>query len=389
MSTADRTESTPVVSDVVAACREAGLVRLVGTADGDALAAVGVLARALRGAEIPFQASVQRVPRVGCATDADATVTVGLEGGDVSLTDPVVSVPAYAAALELDAEAADPVLALAGSVAAGAVPGDDGLGLLEDAALSRRPGVAVPCADLVDGLAHSTLFHAHFSGDVAATEAALSDLDLPDGGDAEEGGDGAGAGDGSENGDLDDSARRRVASFLALSVVRDGSSRAAESVRRALRPHVGGPFETVGGFADVLDAVARERPGTGVALALGHDVGGSALEAWRTHGQRAHEALASADTGRYDGLFVVRTDGPVETVARLARDYRAPEPVTLAIGDGETAAAGDRDVTRPLRAALSTFEVETAVAGRGQSAYARLDNGIEPETLVTAFREAL
>jgi hypothetical protein len=370
MSTADRTEvSTPAASDVAAACREAGLVRLVGTADGDALAAVGVLARALRAAEIPFQASVTRTPRITNETDADVTVTVGVEGGDIALIDPVVSTRAYAAARELGD--ADPVLALAGVVAAGGVPGDDGVGLLEAADLPRRPGLSVPVTDRADGLAHSTLFHAPFSGDVTAATEALAELDIA-----------------ADADDLDDTARRRLASFLSLSVVRDAPTRAATAVQRALRPYVGGPFETVGGFADVLDAVARERPGTGVALALGHDATRSALDAWRDHSRRAHETLIADQTARYDGLFVVRGDGPVETVARLARDYRSPEPVVLALGDGEAAVAADREVTSPLRTALSALEGESSPVGRGTTAYARLD-GVDRTELVTQLRGAL
>ena len=374
MSTADRPDaSASVASDAAAACRDAGLVRLVGAADGDGLAAVGVLARALSAARIPFQASVARFPDPATGTDADVTVTVGAAGGDVALDSTPASVPAFATARELAPDAAAPVLALAGAVAAGAVPGEDDVGLLEaarEAGVERRPGLAVPVADVADGLAHSTLVHLPLSGDVDATSAALADVT------------------GEES---TPEARKRAASMVALRAVSGAPTRAAYAVERALRPYSGGAFETVGGYADVLDAVARERPGTGVALALGHDAETAALSAWREHARAAHRAVREADTGRYDGALVVRTDGPVGTVARLVRDYRSPEPVVLVLGRSErgydrAAAAGDREVVPALRRAVADAGT---VGGRGTSARARLTDPIDEGTFVSAFRGAL
>jgi hypothetical protein len=373
VSTADRQDASASVASVTTACRDAGLVRLLGTADGDGLAAVGVLARALSALGTPFQASVTRFPEPATGTDADVTVTVGAAGGDVSVEATPASVPAFAAARELAPGAADPVLALAGAVAAGAVPGDDGVGLLEavrEAGVERRPGLAVPVADPADGLAHSTLVHLPCSGDVDAARAALADV----------------AGEESTP-----EARRRAASMVALGAVVDAPTRAAHAVERALRPYSGGPFETVGGYADVLDAVARERPGTGVALALGHDAGSAALSAWRDRASAAHRAIREADTGRYDGAFVVRTDGPVGAVARLVRDYRSPEPVVLALGRSErsydrAAAAGDREVLPALRRAVADAGT---VGGRGRHAWARLAEPIDEGTFVSTFRGAL
>jgi len=374
VSAADRPDANaPVASDIAAACRDAGLVRLVGTADGDGLAAVGVLARALSAAAIPFQASVTRFPDPAMGTDADVTVTVGADGGDVAVDATPASVPAFAAARELAPDDTDPVLALAGAVAAGAVPGDDGIGLLEaarGAGLERRPGLALPVVDAADGLAHSTLVHLPWSGNVDAARSALDGV--------------AGSADGPES-------RKRAASMVALRAVTDAPTRAAGAVERALRPYSGGPFETVGGYADVLDAVARERPGTGVALALGHDATAAALSAWRDHGSATHRAIREADTGRYDGAFVVRTDGPVGTVARLVRDYRSPEPVVLVLGRSErgydrAAAAGDREIGPALGRAVADAGT---VGSRGRTAWARLDDRVDEGTFVSAFRGAL
>lgn len=384
MSTAGRSrESTPGASDVAAACRDAELVRLLATADGDALAATGLLARALSETGVAFQASVTRGRRVdGETTEADATVTVGASGGDVALTAVPASPVAHAAGRELGADP-DPVLALAGVTAAGGVPGEFPhlLEAAEASGVERRPGVAVPTDDVADGLAHTTLAHAPFSGDPEAARAALADLDDTDG--------------------------RRVASLLALATAGDAPPRAAEAVERALRPYApGGPFATVGGYADVIDAVARERPGTGLALVLGHGGREGALAAWRDHARRAHGALRAADTGRYDGLVVARVEppSPVGTVARLLRDFRSPEPVALAVSGVEAgAAAVDRDVESALRDAAAAVGGEPAgreaggreanegnaveVVARGTTGYAR---GIDDQqAFIAAFRGAL
>ncbi|MBX0294698.1 hypothetical protein [Haloarcula nitratireducens] len=357
--------------DVAATLAEAAFVRLVSDATGDALAGTGVLARALDAAGTPFQASVVApFADPDRTTDADVTVSVGRSpsSADHALSSRPAAT-AFEIARELGTAAASP-LALAGTIAGGELDGSVAEAA-EQAGLERRPGLAIPTADLADGLAHSTLFRAPFSGDEERTRATLAELDLP--------------------AEPTDDDHRRVASLVALAVTGadDAPPRAADAVQRGLRPYAGGPFETIGGYADVLDAVARERPGVGVALALGHDgVREDALSAWRTHARRAHTAVSEATTGRYDGLFVARGDAmPVGTVARLAADFRAPEPVTLVVTDGEAAARATdgRDLTATMRAAAD------AVGGRavecGDCVRARFD--VSTADLIEAFREAL
>jgi hypothetical protein len=240
------------------------------------------------------------------------------------------------------------VVALAGVVAAGSIPGADGSGDALDAAeragrVDRRPGVALPVSggsesapSRSEALAASTLASTRYSGDPEAARDALAPLELPTEPTADD--------------------RRRFASLVAVDAV-DGdgvSTRAASSVERALRPYAtDGPFETVGGYADVLDALAREAPGTGIALALADDPDESlrtaALDAWRRHGLAAHRALDAATVGRYDGCVVARVDAAaaggspatLPTVARLVRDFRSPEPVAVAVDEdaGRLAAA--------------------------------------------------
>jgi len=367
MSTAGRDQvPAPPASDVAARLASAAFVRLVSAARGDALAATGVLARALADDGTPFQASV-----VGPfadpdrTTDADLTVAVGrTDAAEVAITDDVAAT-AFETARELDARA-DATLALAGSVAGGRL--DGGLAeAAEQAGLDRRPGVAVPVADLADGLAHSTLLSASFSGDEDAARAVLTDID---------------------GGDPDETDRRRLASLVALAATEDAPPRATDAVERVLRPYVGGPFETVGGYADVLDAVARTRPGVGVALALGHEsVSEDALAAWRRHARRTHAAVADATTGRYDGLFVARGDAmPVGTVARLVADYRSPEPVTLVVTDGEAAARATdgTDVAATMERAVES--IDGTASGSGERARARF--AVSTADFIEAFREA-
>jgi hypothetical protein len=388
MSTAPATVEDADAGELAAAVRTAPFVRVVATADGDALAASGILARALRARGTPFQIRVDAVPDPvpGDGDDLVVGVGAGATGGDVALAGAEPSsLTAAATARELGVDP-HPLLALAGVATAGRpLDAGDAATLLDAArertAVDRRPGVAAPTADPVEGLAHSTLVSAPCSGDPEAARAALSDLDVP-----------------AEPSDED---RRRVASWLAIEAT-DSSSRAAEAVERALRPHATpeAPFSTVEGFGDALDAVARERSGTGVALAIRDDgLRTATLDAWRTHARAVHGALADAATGRYDGVLVARVDecdpGRLGTIARLCRDFRSPEPVVLIVGedDGSSAAAAasvdDARLGRAMTEAVQAAGTEGASAGDDRRATARFDDVVEVSRFVTAFREAL
>jgi hypothetical protein len=366
----------PTASDVAGQLREAGFVRLVGAATGDGLAACGVLARALAARDAPFQVSLAGLATdADRATDADLTVAVGRADATADVALPgdgrPASETAAAVADELDAGDDALALAVAGAVVADG-PTDTALFERAREAFDRRPGVAVPVTDLADGLAHSTLVHAPFSGDLEAASERLAAAGLP-----------------TDTAELDEDDHRRLASLVALETVGDDAvpPRGGEAVERALHPLVGGPVETLGGYADVLDAVARERPGTGVALALGHDVIEDALAAWREHARAAHAGLRSADTGRYDGLWVVRPadpEVPVGTVARLAHAYRSPEPVTLVATDGAAAVAADHDLGSTVRTAADA--IDGAGEATGTTGRARFDG--PAAGFVTAYREA-
>ena len=369
MSTTDRPDaSAAAASDVAAQLRDADFLRLVAAPTGDALAAAGLLSRAVDG---PFQATVAAFPSdAERATEADCTLGLGLDVGDVTVTDPPLSRLAFAAADTLGG--ADPWLALAGAVAAGAEPSG---APLEAAGPERRPGLAVPTADPADGLAHTTLAHGSFSGDREAAAAALGDAEGSDGADEER--------------------SRRRASLVALTVAAESTPRGATAVERLLRPYVGGPVRTVGGHADVLEALARTQPGLGVALAAGAGDREAALDAWRVHGRRAHAALAAATTARYDGVLVARcepgdrTDSgvPLGTVARLLAQYRSPEPVALAVADGRAAAHAPTDTDAGRVTAAAADVAGGTAAGTGQAARARFR--ADTTEFAVAFREAL
>jgi hypothetical protein len=385
--------SAPAASDVAAELRETDFVRVLARADGDCLAAAGLLARTCTERGVPYQVRVGRFGETLAAPQSDAdgsepddagdtTVGVGLDpAADARLPGEATpaSVTAFDAARELGSSP-DPVLALAGVIAAGRPPGGGETAHVLEAAresgVERRPGVGVPTDDLADGLSHSTLAHAEYSGDAGAAQATLAELGLP--------------------ADLDEAAHRTVASEYALAVVGQESAtdRAAEAVERALRPYAveGGadaPFATVEGYADVLDAVARERPGTGVALALGHEARADALAAWRNHAERAHEVLRTGTTGRYDGLFALRTDdAPVETVARLLRDFRSPEPVAVVVAETAAAAAAVEDAGVGPAMAEAADAVGGSGGGTPDRGYARFDPETDTKEFLAAFREA-
>ncbi len=413
MSTEGRSAEPASATD---ALESAGFVRLVARADGDALAASGLLASALDDSETPFQVTVAptvaaRSERVHTpASEDDVTIVVGTADAAADADDIIQLAapdrPATLEAVDLVRElgaTVDPVVALAGIVASG---GDPGAGesewLLETARdrglLERRPGVAIPTADPVDGLAHSTRLHAPWSGDRDATHEALADV--VDG----------------DLADFDADDHRAIASLVALDVVgADGAAdAAAKTIGRALQPYVtpDGPFETLGGFADVLEATASADPGTGVALAMGHDVRERALEGWREYGRRTHAALRDGSTGRYDGLFVVGIDdGPVDAVARVGVAYRSPEPAVLAISEGRGPSSnrmesddGDGEAAIATREAGSLGATLEAVArelterapeadvdydGGRRRGSLRFDPDVDETTIIAAVRELL
>ncbi|SFS72039.1 exonuclease [Halostagnicola kamekurae] len=373
MSTEGRSIDAETATDDL---ESASFVRLVTRPAGDAFAACGVVVDALAEREIPYQVSAVRTvgERTTLAEEsldrgpADRTLVVGAVDGDATRLGSADR-PATLEACDLVQELGstpNPVLALAGVAAAGVEPGaGETEWLLTDALernlLEQRPGVSVPTADPIDGLAYSTRVLAPWSGDLEATRDAFSAIVTESGTDA-------------EPATLERETHRKIGSLVAIDAVGapNAVDSAAHSVTRALSPYArpgdsgdapestrqtrtDRPFETVGGYADVLEATARVEPGTGIALAIGHDAREPALEAWREHGRSAHDALESGSTGRYDGVFVVDVDdGPVETVARLAVAYRSPEPTVLVIGDGEAGIS-----TREDRALGSTLEAVT------------------------------
>ena len=93
MSTPGRTDDgpAPTASDVAADLREADFVRVLARADGDCLAAAGLLARALTKRAVPYQVRVGRfgatvadsgpdsAPDESAGESGDTTVGVGLD----------------------------------------------------------------------------------------------------------------------------------------------------------------------------------------------------------------------------------------------------------------------------------------------------------------------
>jgi len=391
MATVDRESEKRAGTDVATRLSTAPFVRIVARADGDGVAAAGTVARALAASGVPFQVATGRTAadRVARAeVDADGeTLLVGATptpGDALELPDATAGAPLSARAWRvadalLDGRAERSrvaTLSLAGAVAASVTPGTAGTAsVLEVVDLDRRPGVATPTTP-VDGLAHSTLVHGPFSGSPERARETLGPVaETP----------------------ADEEAAREFASAVTLATLNTegATAAAAGAVERLLRPRVAGPLQTVGGYADVLGAAARESPGAAVALALGHDAREPALTAWREHGERAHEAVRAASTSRYDGLLAVRVDAsaPVETVARLTAAYRSPEPVVAVAADGAAAVAVRPDADAPApglhRAVRTALDGEGTVDGTPRLAFARLPETTEATALVAELREGL
>ncbi|MFB6079067.1 MAG: hypothetical protein ABEJ80_08830 [Halarchaeum sp.] len=364
MSTTGRSESSTDAPTIAARLREAAFVRVVARPDGDALAAAGLLGRACAATDTPFQVSVAATrgaasDRLVAVGEDDDAVAVGFADAtaDATLTAGALSRTAFDAVSDLHEP--DRALALAGVRASGAVPTD----ALAD--VPRRPGVGVPVADLSDGLAHSTLLHAAWSGDDRHAGALLAELELPP--------------------ELDDDAHRRLASRVALDATEDVSSRAVGALERALRPHVPdeGAFETAEGYADVLDCLAVAAPGLGVALALGTGDRTAALDAWRAHATATHDAMARCDPSRYSGVVVAEADAPAWPLARLVRDLRSPEPAALVVGTDGAALATTEDGPH-ARETLAAALGDEHVAGSAKRATTPETDGV-----ADAVREAL
>lgn len=443
MSGTDTVDPSPDAESVAAGLRDASFVTLFAGRDGDATAAAGLLAAALREVGVPFQVTPTDDPD-GClagrdledGTD-DRTVAVGrasrladhtIPEGTRSTDGQPASARAYRAALELGAHP-DPTYALAGATAAGTIPGDDGTAPILDRArergsLRRRPGIGLATDVIADGIAHSTRLLGPFSGDVDRAREVLTEWGLP--ADPLAAGEPAadektaveGEGPTTEDpttegteltaGALDEADHERSASLVAIEVATatDAVPHAATAVEDALHPYeTDGPFPTLAGYADVLDALALERPGIAIGLALdpeGTSLRADAIEAWRDHARRAHRAIREARTGRYDGSVLARVDADpavLPTVARLLCDFRSPEPAVVVVDAGET--SGINDTTPPRAAAAASREplglaaalsaAATAFGGFGSGtatrATARFDG--DPTEFAAAVREQL
>jgi len=401
MSTTGRSDAdTLSAGDVASRLQGAEFVRLIAAQTGDGVAATGLLADALDTCGVPYQTSVVGLPATATnGTDADVTVALGRPADAEGIELGTDGAPASRRAFRIAGRITDPdpALAIAGTLVAGYAPGSELLGAAHEAGTGPRPGIAVPGVDPVDGLAHSTLVHGPFSGDVSSASAALAGLNLPD--------------------QPDDDARQRVASAVALAVAGDEAvtERGTVAVERFLRPLAGGPMATVGGFGDVLAATAREQPGLAVLLALGIEESESALSVWREHASRAHSAARGASTERYDGLYVARemtADGhiPIWTVARLLCAYRSPEPVILAVADGvaearaavvrsDASSEGSGDGATPdgtdpgaipdVGAAVERAAGHVGGVGTGTATRGRATFDVSPTEFVTTFGEVL
>lgn len=370
MSTTGRsTATTTAPEDVATRLREAAFVTLVGHADGDALAGLGLLGRALDAIETPYQVSVvdssrRAHDRVVEDEDDEATLALGLPNvASLSLEERSIAVAAYDVAAALDVDP-DPVLAIAGATAAGEVPQGSTLGAARERGVERRPGLGIPTADLAQGLAYSGLLHGSFSGDENAAGAFLAELDLP--------------------AEIDDDGWTNLASAVAIEATEPPApTSTVTAIEQALGPLAApGPFETIEGYGDVLEALARTDPGQGVAYVLGHGDRQDALDTWRTYGGTVHRTVAGLNpTETGDLAFAKVEDADPWTVARLVRDFRVETPNVLVGGeDTVVLATTDED-------ALGWFEDALAAEPTGRPTLAAVESDDEVRALAMTLTE--
>lgn len=337
-------------------------VRVVSRADGDGLAAAAIYGRALASRNVPRHLSLSP-RREGAAPHLEAPGVTVAPGFDAHGTpEESAALTAYETALEFGADP-DPLLAIAGAVAADVRPHGPALEAARERGAEPRPGLGVPTAELPTGLAYSTRIHAPFSGDPAAAAAFLEDLTV------------------SELGD--DEAHRELAAAVALEAT-DGApgERAVPALERFLAPtRAPGEFETIEGYADVLDAAARFDPGAGLAALLGTVDRDRLLEVWEAYGAKLHEAIgALPESAESTVTATVEAIPPVE-VARLGHAFRVPAD-HLAVAGQETVAlaAAETDARTVLRSAAD---------GRvtGDETLAVLHGDVDPQTVLTEVEE--
>lgn len=322
-------------ADLAESLHGADRVRVVGRADGDGLAAAALYGRALGSLAVPRHISLSPNREAAAPTleANDVTVAPGLdehEPGEQS-----AALAAYETALELGTDP-DPGLAVAGAVAANVEPHGPALDAAREAGMDTRPGLGIPTAELRTGLAYSTRFHAPFSGDPDSVASFLDEWDR------------------SEPADPDD--RREVAAAVALDATAQApGERAVSALEGVLAPRVApGPFETIEGFADVLNAAARFDPGAGLAALLGSVDRERLLAAWKQYGTQVHEAVAALPkTDESTVTATVEDVSPID-VARLGHAFRVPaDRLAVAGPEAIALAATDVDASERLRSAAS------------------------------------
>lgn len=355
MATTDpRGTDTATDADLATAVSESTLLTVIARADGTALAAAGALADLATKTGTPFQICLaetrdEAANRARAADESATIIAIGpsTPDADVILGDSVPAKLISRAADRLE-QSVPPELVAAGVLAAEQPLSiaDSALESLEERGITSEPGVVSPGEDLVDSLAHSTLVHGPFAGTPDRARSLLDEL-------------------GSEP------SPRTVASAVAIAGTRADNRppSGGQAIERVLQPHpIQGPWGSLEGLADILEATARSAPGTATALALGHADQEVVLDAWRHHGQTVHQAVREADLARYDGIVETgATAASPASVARLIRDFRSPEPAVVVLGEDKIGlATTERNAVQWLAGALGPDHV----GGHGRVAVA-------------------
>lgn len=222
---------------------------------------------------------------------------------------------------------------------------------------SEGAALGIPVVDVADGIAHSTLIHGRFSGDIDTAAAFLDGIDIDE--------------------------PTSVASAVTLEVAKRGHPRSTQAIERFLGfgPRSDGPFASVAGEADVLDVLAEVDPGLALALASGGDRATKALETWRETATVLHEACRDVNETGNDTIVArdieCRAPG---VLSRMLADFRTTAETVLIQGPDH--AGITTDAIEPVRGALEPV-VEWLVV----HSHRRLTISGNPTEIDAALRE--
>lgn len=291
MAATDRPDGSEAQSKLAQRIKSDEFVTLHVAPSVPSLVATRVLTSAFDARDIPYQARIST--DIGDVTLCIGTYDVPVTGIHIEPDATVDEVRRIARELDVDVANED--------VAPGTV--------FWDAIETTDSALGIPREAIDDGLAHSTLVHGSFSGDIEALNGFLEGVDTDD--------------------------RTAVMSAITLGALANGGSRTAPALERLLASgrRSDGPFASVAGEADVFDVLCEADPGIALAIACGRSTLDDGMDRWRTVANSVHEAVRTAHVDPSANLVSIDTSCVAPSVvSRLVFDYRTDAEAVLVTG---------------------------------------------------------